>query len=127
MSVSFIPHSWTKADDLAAWDTPPPTENERLFTAYKSALKRYLRDRKITIPILGKLECERREARAGKFTRPPSTQPECIVGGVSSLACYENQLTNPDPDAFPNERFPVVIDKILQTRIVYFSRRYGFG
>jgi hypothetical protein len=72
-----------QADNIATWDTPPPVENTKLYDAYKVALRRYLRDRNIVIPILDKKQIERREITAAKFTRPPTTQPKCIVGGVS--------------------------------------------
>jgi hypothetical protein len=79
---------WTgnyEADGVATWDTPPPVNHKKLYDAYKDALRRYLRDRKVIIPILDEKQCERREIKAEKFTRPPSTQPKCIVGGVSCL------------------------------------------
>jgi hypothetical protein len=71
-----------QADISATWDTPPPPSNERLYEAYKTALRRYLRDRKVVIPVLDRKQCDRRELTAEKFTRPPSAQPECIKGGV---------------------------------------------
>lgn len=81
-NVSFPYQIGVQADSIATWDTPPPVENTKLYDAYKDALRRYLRDRNIVIPILDQKQIERREIKAEKFTRPPATQPKCIVGGV---------------------------------------------
>lgn len=71
------------ADLLSAtWDTPPPKDSS-LYPAFQRALGRYLAARKVEIPILSRQECERREAKAARFFKPPDKQPECIVGGVS--------------------------------------------
>jgi hypothetical protein len=110
----FLALPMAKADSIATWDTPPPVENTKLYDAYKVALRRYLRDRNIVIPILDRKQIERREITAAKFTRPPTTQPKCIVGGVSFLNTYLVLADIPDPYAVSDERFPVAFDQILQ-------------
>jgi hypothetical protein len=86
------------ADYSATWDTPPPIDSD-LYPAFKTALKRYLRDRLVVIPILSEKEREKRETKAANFTRPPTKQPECIVGGVSFLQTFGSlqQADEPRP------------------------------
>jgi hypothetical protein len=84
INVSYIGPCVGAADSSATWDTPPPIDSN-LYPAFKTALKRYLRDRLVVVPILSEKEREKRESKAAKFTRPPTKQPECIVGGVSFL------------------------------------------
>lgn len=111
INVSSSPRGQGAADSSATWDTPPCLDSD-LYPPFKTALKRYLRDRLVVIPILSGKEREKRETKAARFTRPPTKQPECIVGGVSSSLCVDPlQLADEsDFDAIPDEWFPVALD-----------------
>jgi hypothetical protein len=111
INVSYIGPCVGAADSSATWDTPPPLDSD-LYPAFKTALKRYLRDRLVVIPILSEKEREKRETKAANFTRPPTKQPECIVGGVSYSLCVDLlQLADEsDFNAIPDEWFPVALD-----------------
>ncbi|ORX37279.1 SNF2 family N-terminal domain-domain-containing protein [Kockovaella imperatae] len=65
----------------ATWDTPPPVDSP-LYPAFKRALKRFLGARLVDLPVLSASEIKQREMAAGSMTKPPETQPSCIVGGT---------------------------------------------
>jgi hypothetical protein len=73
-----------RADGGATWDTPPP-KGSALYPAFKRALGRYLKARRVEVPILGRKEQERRDDCVNKKYTPPNTQPACVVGGASQL------------------------------------------
>lgn len=66
--------------DEASHDTPPAPDSA-LYPAFKTALKRYLIGRQVTIPILSKSACQRRDEEAARMNDPPEEQPECVKGG----------------------------------------------
>ncbi|WWC88517.1 uncharacterized protein L201_003428 [Kwoniella dendrophila CBS 6074] len=75
---------FVKWDDLqydqSTWDTPPPT-NSPLYPAFKHALKRFLRARRIDVPVLNSAQRRLRDDGAADLYVPPTNQPDCIVGG----------------------------------------------
>jgi hypothetical protein len=78
-------------DHSATWDTPPPVSGP-LYPAFKHALKRYLRARKVEIPILSAAQVQNRDRRLAKIPQPPQEQPECIKGGVSAANSNERNI-----------------------------------
>jgi hypothetical protein len=81
---SWIFSTWRDiADNSATWDTPPPLTSE-LYPAYKRALRRYLGARNVSIPILTETQCKKRDLVRLQDIDPPKSQPDCVVGGVSS-------------------------------------------
>ncbi|WRT67913.1 uncharacterized protein IL334_004887 [Kwoniella shivajii] len=83
--AGLVTWCFVKWDDLqydqSTWDTPPPATSP-LYPAFKRALARFLRARKVDIPVLtGEQRTIRDSAAAGLFN-PPKEQSECIVGGT---------------------------------------------
>nr|XP_019045482.1 hypothetical protein I302_05872 [Kwoniella bestiolae CBS 10118]OCF24412.1 hypothetical protein I302_05872 [Kwoniella bestiolae CBS 10118] len=82
--AGLVTWCFVKWDDLqydqSTWDTPPPT-NSPLYPAFKRALARYLRSRKVVIPVLTPAQARVRDEGAEGLYVPPENQPDCIVGG----------------------------------------------
>ncbi|WWC96240.1 hypothetical protein V866_003107 [Kwoniella sp. B9012] len=82
--AGLVTWCFVKWDDLqydqSTWDTPPPTDSP-LYPAFKHALARYLRSRKIEIPVLTPDQVRMRDTNAEGLYVPPTNQPDCIVGG----------------------------------------------
>ncbi|WWC62726.1 uncharacterized protein I303_105323 [Kwoniella dejecticola CBS 10117] len=83
--AGLVTWCFVKWDDLqydqSTWDTPPPTDSS-LYPAFKHALKRYLRARRVDIPVLTARQCRLRDEGAEQAYVPPAQQPDCIVGGT---------------------------------------------
>ncbi|OCF72795.1 hypothetical protein I204_06024 [Kwoniella mangroviensis CBS 8886] len=82
--AGLVTWCFVKWDDLqydqSTWDTPPPTDSP-LYPAFKHALARFLRSRKIEIPVLTPNQVRLRDTNAEGLYVPPTNQPDCIVGG----------------------------------------------
>ncbi|KAL7423006.1 hypothetical protein Q5752_002304 [Cryptotrichosporon argae] len=83
--AGLVAWCYVKWDDLqydqSTWDTPPPRDS-LLYAAYKRALSRYLRARRIQVPVLNAAQARERDRAAEQMGKPPKEQPDCIVGGA---------------------------------------------
>ena len=117
---------------IACWDTPPPVDSP-LYAAFKKALAKFFAARKVRIPVLTPAQCKLRENQAAQQQSPPQSQPDCVVGGVSSPSsaftrgdCWYGSLTS-DTHALPSRRIPMAVVQAFQTRVVYPCGRHGTG
>ena len=85
-----------------------------MYTAFKRALERYLKARRVRIPILDDKAQEKRDDCVNRRYQPPDRQPDCVVGGVSNVEaaiCDSGaaliKLTMTETHAFPGELGPV--------------------
>lgn len=88
LAHKYVGWCYVKCGDLpyseATWDTPPLRINVAEYDAYKKALQNYLVGRAVIIPVLTKEEARTRDRKDIRQFRKLDTQPDYIVGGVSS-------------------------------------------